>query len=177
MLLFADEVEVPHGMVEDHQHIRFRIERGENLSQPAFLGVRGVVLEDGDPFLRMGTGQIVDAEVERLLAIGRAPFQRNRNLPGAGNGSQKHGRVDVVVVGDGYHGVQVQRLDLGAFEIEGQPGSHGWGPVGCGVVDPDPVQGLRTALHARQERSQHGKLVAEIGEKIQCLRGLVSVAM
>ena len=44
-------------------------------------------------------GRLCTPRWKDCAAVGRAPLHRNRNLPRAGHGAQKHGRIDVVVVG------------------------------------------------------------------------------
>src|SRR5579871_5989115 len=46
VLLFADEIEIPHGVIEDNEHIRLVVERDENLSEPIGVWVRCVILEN-----------------------------------------------------------------------------------------------------------------------------------
>ena len=101
MLFFADQVQVPQGMVEDHQHVRFAMKGGQNLGQPRIAWMRSEFLERRHPLRRAGAGQVVNAQMEGLhVAVGRAPLHRHRNLPRAGHRAQKHRRLDIVVVGD-----------------------------------------------------------------------------
>ena len=104
MLFLADQVQVPHGVVEDHQHIWLALQSGQNLREARIAGVRGEILKRRHPLRCAGAGQVVHAEMERLrAAIGRAPLHRNRNLPRAGHRAQQHWRLDVVVIGDRDH--------------------------------------------------------------------------
>ena len=69
-------------MIKDDQHIRQSVQRRENLGQPLFVRVRRVLLKRLHPLRARVAGQIVDAEMERLIpAIGRAPLHGNRNMP------------------------------------------------------------------------------------------------
>ena len=61
-----------------------------------------------------------------ILAEGRRPLHRNRDVAGAGHGAQQHGRLDIIVIGDRNQRLHLERLrDLPAFQIEGQPGVSG----------------------------------------------------
>ncbi len=150
----------------------------QNLGQARIAGVGGEILQRRHPLCRAGAGQVVHAEMERLrAAVGRAPLHRNRNLPRAGHRAQKHGRLDVVVVGDGNHRRQVELFDLPRFQIEGQLGRHGRRPVAGCVVDADAVHLLGAPLQPRQQRAHHRELVAKVGQEIQRLARLVGVAV
>ena len=131
----ADQVEVPQGVVEDDQDVGQLVQGGEDFGEPlASRACRldGVLLEGLHPLGAGGAGQVVDAEVEGLIAaVGHGPLDGDGNVAGGGDGAQQHGRVDVVVVGEGDQRLQAELLfDLAAFEIEGQPGGQRRRPVG-----------------------------------------------
>ena len=149
----------------------------ENLSEAGVAGMGGVFLKRRHPLCRAGAGQVVHAEMERLAAIGGAPLDGNRNTPRAGHGAQKHGRLDVVVVGDGNHRCQVQLFDLPRFQIEGQLGSHGRRPVAGCVVDAHAVHLLGPPFQPGEQWAHHRILVAKVGQEIQGLARLVGVTV
>jgi hypothetical protein len=100
-LFFTDEVEVPHGVIEDDQHIRKGVQGGEDLGELFLVGRGGVLLEGLHPRHTALAGQVMDAEVEGLVAAeGGAPLDRYGDVAGGGDGAQQHGRVDGVVIGD-----------------------------------------------------------------------------
>ena len=177
MFFLANQVEVPQRVVEDHQHIGILMQRAQNLGKSLVAGMGRIVGQRFHPLRGPGAGQVVHAEVKRLLAIGSAPLHRNRNPPRARDRAQQHRRSDVVVVGNGDHRLQIQLLDLAAFQVKGQPGRHRRRPVAGRVVDAQPVHPLRTPLQPRQQRAHHRVLVAEVGQKIQRFVGLVGVAV
>ena len=112
----------------------------------AVTGIRGIVRERLHPLGGAGAGQVVDAEMKILhAAVGRAPLHRDRNPPRAGHGAQQHGRVDVVVVGDGNHGAEIERLNLLAFQVECQLAASWAGSNSGSIVDAQchvsPVRG------------------------------------
>jgi hypothetical protein len=175
--LFADHVEIPHGMIENHQHVGFVVKGPENLREAIAARVGGKFRERRHPLLRAGAGQVVNAEVERLRAIRSAPLHGNGNMAGAGHGAQQHGRVDVVVVADRHHRRQTEHFNLPAFQVEGQFGSHRRRPIAGCIIHAYPVNLLCAALQTRQQWAHHRILIAEVGQKVQRFLRLVGVAV
>ncbi len=66
VLFLADQVQVPHGVVEDHQHIRLAMKSAQNLGEPRVAGMGGELLKRRHPLRRAGAGQVVHAEMEGL---------------------------------------------------------------------------------------------------------------
>jgi hypothetical protein len=178
VLLLANHEKVPHRVVEDHHHIGLIVQCRQNFSKAVIVGMRREFFECRHPLLRLGAGQVVNAQMEILYsAVGGAPFYRNRNLPRAGNGTQQHGCLDVVVIGDGDHRSKAEFLDLRTLQVKGELGGQRRCPVCSRIVDADAMIEFRPAFQAGQQRPKHGMLAADIGEETQRFLGLVGVTM
>jgi hypothetical protein len=164
-------------VIENYQHIGLFVEGNQNFSKPRIAGICSVIGQSGHPLIGAGTGKVVDAQVEGLGAIGCGPLYGDGDLAGAGDGAQKHGGLDVVVVGDGDHGGQAQLLNLAGFQVERQFGGGRGCPIALSVVDADAVLGLGTVLEAGEERTDDGILIAQVGQEVERFMGLVGVAV
>ena len=141
MLVLADHVEVPEGMVEDDEDVGLFIEGDEDFGEALVVRVGGEVVEGGDPLGGAGAGQVVYAEVEGLLAgVWCGPLDADGNVAGGGDGAQQHGGVDVVMVAEGDERGEVELLNLAAFEVEGELGGERRSPVATFPVDGDAVE-------------------------------------
>ena len=177
VLLPADQVQIPHRMVEDHQYVWIRVQRRQDLGEPRVARAGRKTPENLHPLRGARAGQVVYAQVERLLSIGSAPLQRYRNAPCAGHRPQQHRRLNRVVIGEGNHGRQVQLFDLLALQIERQLGGHRRRPVSGRIVHPHPVHFGRPPLQPRKQRTHYRVLVAEVRQKIQRLLRLVGMTV
>ena len=89
-------------MVEDDQNVGQSVQSGQNFRKPLCVRIGGVLGEGLHPGRAGIAGQIVDAEVEGLIAAKRrAPLDGNRNVTRGSDGAQKHRRGNRVVVGNG----------------------------------------------------------------------------
>src|SRR5271168_2148144 len=119
MLFLPDQIQVPHGVVEDHQHVSLAMQSSQNLREARITGARGEILTYRHPLRCASAGKVVHAEMECLrAAIGRAPLYRYWNLPSAGHRAQKHWRLDVVMVGNGDHRREAELFDLPRLQVE-----------------------------------------------------------
>ncbi len=137
MQVLADLVQIPERVIEDDEHVGKVVQRREHLRQPRVAGIGGERFKLAHPLGARRAGQVVDAKVKGLiLAEGRRPLHRNRDVAGAGHGAQQHRRLDIVVIGDRDQRLHLERLrDLPAFQIECQSGCERRRPVTRGVVD------------------------------------------
>jgi len=143
MLLLPDQKQIPYWMVKDHQHIGLLIESHQNLKQPLIVWIRGEIFQRLHPHLRSCARKIVYAQMEILHApIRNTPLHRNRNAASARNGTEKHRSLDVVVIGNGNHGSEIELFDLTTLQIESQLGSHRRRPVARCVVNVQPMNCL-----------------------------------
>ena len=177
VLLRTHNVKVPHGMVEDHQHVGLLVQRNQDLCQPRVAGLRRKIRQRLHPLRRPRAGQVVNPQMKRLHPVRRAPLHGYRNLPRARHRPQQHRRFDVVVIGERDHRRQVQLPNLAALQVKRQLRRHRRGPVSRRIVDWRAVVGLRAPLHPRKQRPHQRILIPEVRQEVQRLLGLVGVTV
>src|ERR1700677_3902949 len=113
-----------------------------------------------------------------VLAKRGCPLDRNRSVPGAGDGAQQHGSLDVIVVGNRNQRLQLEPLrDLPAFQIKGQARRERWRPVASGVVDFQGMLAARETLFAGDNSPEVAVLVGEFYDEVERFLRTVGMAV
>ncbi len=115
----AHQVQVPHGVVENNQHVGLVVESNQEFVSRASLGW---VVKSSSVAIHSAAralGRLCMPRWKDLGSIGRRPFHGNRNLPCAGDRPQQHGCLDVVVVRKGKPWAPGQ-----VFRSAGSPGQR-----------------------------------------------------
>ena len=156
-----------------------RVERGEDLGETGLGGVGGELLEGAHPLGARLAGQVVDAEMKRLVGSeGDAPLDGYGNVPGGGDRSQEHGGVDVVVIGDRNQRHQPEFLrDLPALEIKGKARGQGRRPVAGRVVQLDLMDTDGTLFSISEEFADQRIVVAEGRQEVEGFFRLIGVTV
>ena len=152
---------------------------GEHLRQPRVRRVCGEFFKSAHPLGPGRAGQVVNAKVKGLiLAEGRRPLHRNRDMAGAGHGAQQHRCLDVIVIGDRYQRLHLEPLrDLPALQIKGQPGSEWRRPVTRGEVDLQAMVFPATLLFPGDDPLEDAVLVGQFDDEVECLFRAIGMAV
>lgn len=105
------------------------------------------------------------------------PLGGDGDFGGEGDGAEEIGGADVVVVGEGDEGGEVEVGDLGGFEGEGGGGVEGWGPIAAGVVGMDAGEADAAALEETHDGLEEGPVGGKLGEEVEGFAGLVGVGV
>ena len=81
--------------------------------------------------------------------------------------------MDVVVVGEGDVGGELEGLDLDALEVEGETWVERWSPEGAGVVGADAGVAEAAGLCPAHDGLEDGEVGGELGDEVEGLAGLV----
>ena len=75
LLVESKSIHVPHGMVENYQHVRKRMQPRQQFCDGKAGSFLGEQFKLGEDFLRLLPRQIVNAQVENCFAKGHAPLK------------------------------------------------------------------------------------------------------
>ena len=176
MPIDTDLVQIPHGMVEDDQYVRYVMQVGENLLESGNGRGSSEVCEGLHPGRRGCLGKIVYSEMKDRVAIRSCPFDCDWDTVRAGR-AQEQRCLDVVMIGDGDESRELQCVfNLAAFKIESELRRQRRGPI-AGLVIEFESEFPAVALAVRKDGTEDLVFASHVSKKIQGFPGQAGVAV
>ncbi len=98
VVLPANSREIPHGVIQNDQHVRVVVERRKKIRKSLFHRSPGIFRQLRHNAFRAIARQIVNPQVQCRISVRNTPFDRDRRTGRLGDDAQGQWRFDTVVV-------------------------------------------------------------------------------